>query len=212
VSGPCTVRLSTFGHGDADAVLRLFGRVYARSEPLTVAVGQTSAEFADWMRGLCPRAADEGLSLVAHRTGDPAPIGALIAGDAATPYADRVATEPDDPIHALLSELDAQYRADRVIVPGQWLHLMLVVVADEAAGQGLASRLIATCIGQAARRGWRHAYAEATHRGSQRAFARLGFEPRLRRDYGRWRFRGALPFARVADHGGVLLMDRALAV
>ena len=36
-------------------------------------------------------------------------------------------------------------------------------------------------------------------------------EPRLRRDYARWRFRGRLPFRRVAGHGGVVLMDRVLA-
>ena len=203
--------LSTFGHDDAESVSRLFGRIYAHSEPLTVAVGQTAGDFAGWMRGLCGQAADEGLSLVARRAEDGEPIGALIAQDGARPYADLMAADPDDPIHALLSELDGQYRAGRSVAPGAWLHLLLLVVADEAAGCGLASRMIGTCLERAAGRGWRHAYAQATHRGSQRAFARLGFEPRMQRNYGQWRFRDALPFARVAEHGGVLLMDRTLA-
>jgi GNAT superfamily N-acetyltransferase len=107
--------------------------------------------------------------------------------------------------------LDAEYRAGRTVRPGEWLHLFLLVVADAAAGQGLATRLIAACIELAAGRGWTHAYTEATHPGSQRAFARTGFEPRLRRDYASWRFRGATPFGPVARYGGVLLMDRPLA-
>ena len=210
MSGTSPIVLTDFGRDDADAVARLFGDVYARREPLTVAVGETAAHFAGWMRGACPKAADEGLSVVARPADGGAPLGALIAEDGATPYATAVGGDAGDPIHALLSGLDAEYRAGRTVRPGEWLHLFLLVVHDAAAGQGLASRLIEACIGRAARRGWRHAYTEATHPGSQRAFARLGFETRLRRDYAQWRFRGTVPFRSVADHGGVLLMDRAL--
>lgn len=202
--------LSRFGRDDADAVCRLFGEVYARREPLTVGVGQSAAQFSGWMRGACPRAADEGLSVVARRADCGEPLGALIAEDGASPYAATAGGGADDPIHALLQGLDAEYRAGRTVRPGDWLHLFLLVVADAAAGQGLASRMIETCLAGAARRGWRHAYTEATHPGSQRAFARLGFETRLRRDYGRWRFRGTVPFREVTVHGGVLLMDRAI--
>lgn len=195
---------------DADAVARLFGDVYARREPLTVAVGETAAQFAGWMRDACPRAADDGLSVVARRADTGEPIGALIAEDGATPYAAKAASGPHDPIHALMSGLDAEYRDGRSVRPGEWLHLFLLVVADAAQGRGLASRMIAACVDRAAHRGWHRAYTQATHAGSQRAFARLGFQPRLQRDYGRWRFRGDVPFAGVAEHGGVLLMDRTL--
>lgn len=211
MSEAASIGLSVFGDDDADAVCRLFGEVYARREPLTVAVGETAAQFAGWMRGACPAAARAGLSIVARPEGGGGPLGALIAEDGAASYAVTTPACADDPIHALLSGLDAEYRAGRTVLPGEWLHLFLLVVADEAAGQGLASRMIAACVERAARRGWRHAYTEATHPGSQRAFARLGFEPRLRRDYARWDFRGDLPFRRVAEQGGVLLMDRALA-
>ncbi len=211
MSRAAPIGLSVFGDDDADAVARLFGEVYARREPLTVAVGETAGHFSGWMRGACPTAARTGLSIVARAEGGGEPLGALIAEDGAAPYAATVPASADDPIHALLSGLDAEYRAGRTVRPGEWLHLFLLVVADEAGGQGLASRMIAACVDRAARRGWRHAYTEATHPGSQRAFARLGFEPRLRRDYARWGFRGDLPFRRVAEHGGVVLMDRALA-
>lgn len=202
--------LSCLGHDDADAACRLFGEVYARREPLTVGVGQTAAQFAGWLRDACPKAADEGLSVVARRADGGELLGALIAEDGASPYAASAGGDADDPIHALLQGLDAEYRAGRTVRPGEWLHLFLLVVADAAAGQGLASRMIEACLAGAARRGWRHAYTEATHAGSQRAFARLGFETRLRRDYARWRFGGSVPFRDVAAHGGVLLMDRAI--
>jgi GNAT superfamily N-acetyltransferase len=212
VSGAAPIELSSFGRDDADAVCRLFGEVYARREPLTVGVGQSADEFAAWMRGACPKAVAEGLSVVARRAGGGEPLGALIAEDGAAPFAAATPAHAHDPIHALLSGLDAQYRAGRTVRPGEWLHLFLLVVADEAAGQGLASRMIEACLGHAARRGWRHAYTEATHPGSQRAFAQLGFETRLRRGYADWRFRGVTPFAGVARHGGVMLMDRELVV
>jgi GNAT superfamily N-acetyltransferase len=205
-----SVRTSVFSAADAAEVARLFGDVYARHEPLTVAVGESAAHFSGWMRGACPKAADEGLSIVARRAGTGELLGALIAEDGATPYAAALPGDPEDPVHALLSGLDAQYRAGRSVRPGEWLHLFLLVVAEAAAGQGVATRMIGECLARAARRGWRHAYTEATHPGSQRAFARLGFEPRLRRDYASWRFRGTTPFAPVAHRGGVLLMDCAL--
>lgn len=195
---------------DADALARLFGDVYARREPLTVAVGESAAQFAGWMRHAWPRAADDGLSVVARRADTGEPIGALIAEDGATPYAAKAASGPHDPIHALMSGLDAEYREGLAVRPGEWLHLFLLVVADAVQGRGLASRMIGACVDRAAHRGWCRAYTQATHAGSQRAFARLGFQPRLKRDYGRWRFRGAVPFAGVAEHGGVLLMDRVL--
>jgi GNAT superfamily N-acetyltransferase len=204
------VRMSVFSAADAEATARLFGDVYARREPLTVAVDESAAHFADWVRGVLPKAAAEGLSIVARRAGTDELLGAMIAEDGATPYSAAVAGDADDPIHALLGGLDTEYRAQRIVRPGEWLHLFLLVVADGAAGQGVATRMIADCVARAARRGWRHAYTEATHPGSQRAFGRLGFEPRLRRDYASWRFRGAVPFAPVAERGGVLLMDRAI--
>ena len=204
------IALSRFGRDDADEACRLFGEVYARREPLTVGVGQGADAFAAWMRGACPKAVDERLSIVARKADGGEPIGALIAEDGATPYAATLPGRGDDPIHALLSGLDVEYRAGRTVRPGEWLHLSLLVVDDSAAGQGVASRMIEACIGGAARRGWRLAYTEATHPGSQRAFARIGFETRLRRDYARWRFGGSVPFRTVAAQGGVLLMDRAL--
>lgn len=208
--GAAPLVLSVFDDDDTDAVTRLFGEVYARREPLTVAVGESAAHFAGWMRGACPAAARLGLSIVARPADGGEPLGALIAEDGAAPYAATVPAATDDPIHALLSGLDAEYRHGRTARPGEWVHLFLLVVADEAAGRGLASRMVAACVERAARRGWRHAYTEATHPGSQRAFARLGFMPRLRRDYAQWRFRGDLPFRSVADQGGVVLMDRPL--
>ncbi len=208
MSATSPIVLAGLRRDDADDVARLFGDVYARREPLTVAVGESAGRVADWMRDVLMKAAGEGLTRVARRAGTGELVGALIAEDGASPYpADG---DDDDPIHALLTGLARDYRAGRTVPPGEWLHLSLLVVADAAAGQGVATRLIAACISDAARRGWRHAYTEATHPGSQRAFARLGFETRLRRDYATWDFRGRRPFARVAGHGGVLLMDRPL--
>ena len=198
---------------DADEMVRLLGDVFARRDPPAVAVGLSSTEFETLVRLFCPKAASEGLTIVARteRTGEMA--GALLTEDSASvPPAGVERLSPKfDPIFDILGQLDGEYRASRAVCMGESLHLFLLGVSPRFAGQGVAQALVARCLANGAGRNYRVAVTEATNMTSQHIFRKQGFTERVRRSYRDHRFHGAAPFAMIADQGGPVLMDRPLA-
>ena len=67
-------------------MVRLLGEVFSRYDPPAAAAGLTSAEFEAFVRLLCPKAAAEGLTIVARLAGTGerrrAADGGLGVGDA----------------------------------------------------------------------------------------------------------------------------------
>jgi ribosomal protein S18 acetylase RimI-like enzyme len=115
-----------------------------------------------------------------------------------------------DPIFDILGQLDAEYRGDRVVPPGDSLHLFLLGVAERVAGRGVAHQLVAACLEHGAQRGYRVAVTEATNKASQHIFRKQGFVERVQRSYQTHRFGGRAVFASIAEHGGPMLMDKSL--
>jgi ribosomal protein S18 acetylase RimI-like enzyme len=175
--------------------------------------GAGHREFEAFVRLFCPRAAVEGLTVVARdaRTGEL--VGALLAEDGASALPDGISdvSPKFQPIFDILGALDTEYRGSKVVRPGERLHLFLLGVAESVAGQGVGQRLVSTCLELGGRRGYRLAVSEATNKVSQHIFRKVGFAERVRRSYASHRFDGQPVFSSIAEHGGPVLMDKALA-
>lgn len=203
-----------FAARDEDETARLLGEVFSRRDPPAVATGLTAAEFEAFVRLYCPKAAVDGLTVVARRADTQELVGVLLTEDSASlppDGMDRLGPK-FEPIFDILSRLDAEYRGDRTVHPGESLHLYLLGVADAVAGRGVAQRLVSTCLEHGTRRGYRLAVTEATNTTSQHIFRKLGFAERVRQSYRNHRFAGREVFASIAEQGGPILMDKSLAL
>ena len=177
------VNYRLFTLDDADEVCRLLGHAFADGDPPAVAVGLSATEFEAFVRLYCEKAAAEGLTIVARSALTGEMIGALLAEDSAgEPPAglDRVSAK-FHPIFDLLGQLDAEYRRGRATPSGHSVHLLLLGVAEGFAGKGVAQQLVATCLANGLRKGYRLAVTEATNTRSQHVFRKQGFADRVRR-------------------------------
>jgi GNAT superfamily N-acetyltransferase len=197
---------------DAEAMAKLLGEVFSRYDPPAVAVGLTASEFEAFVRLLCPKVADEGLTIVARLAGTGELVGALLTEDSASTLPDGIhqLSTKFNPIFDILGQLDKEYRDGQAVRPGESLHLFLLGVSDRVVGQGVAQGLVTTCLEHGARTGYRVAITEATNKVSQHIFRKQGFVERVRRSYGAHRFDGQRVFASIAEHGGPILMDKLL--
>lgn len=197
---------------DADQMARLLGEVFSRRDPPAVAAGLTPAEFEAFVRLFCPKAAVEGLTVVARDAGAREIVGALLTEDGASAPPDGMdqLSPKFKPIFDLLGQLDTEYRADRTLRRGESLHLFLLGVAESVAGRGVAQHLVSTCLEYGASKGYQLAVTEATNKVSQHIFRKLGFTERVRQSYFSYRFAGCAVFESIAEQGGPILMDRSL--
>lgn len=216
---PASDEHQPFDHGvytaqDAAEMARLLGEVFSRRDPPAVAVGVTPTEFEAFVRLFCPKAAEEGLTIVARRADTRELVGALLTEDSASALPDRMdrLSPKFERIFDILGQLDAEYRADRTVRTDESLHLFLLGVAESIAGQGVAQHLVSRCLEYGARKGYQLAVTEATNKISQHIFRKRGFVERVRRSYGDHRFDGQAVFASIAEHGGPILMDKRLAL
>jgi len=197
---------------DADEMARLLGKVFARRDPPAYAVGLTPAEFETFVGLLCPKAAVEGLTVVARQPDTGEMIGAMLTEDSASDMPDGMErlSPKFDPIFDILGQLDAEYRASHSPSPGESIHLLLLGVAESALGRGIAQQLVSVAIENGMRKGYRRAVTEATNPISQHIFRKLGFTERVHRSYRDHRFAGQSVFTSIAEQGGPILMDKPL--
>jgi ribosomal protein S18 acetylase RimI-like enzyme len=203
---------SVFTASDTDEISRLLADVFSHRDPPAVAVGVTPTEFEAFVRLLCPKADAEGLTIVARSATTGEMIGALLAEDSASVQPaglDRVSAK-FNPIFDILGQLEVEYRRGRTIEPGESIHLFLLGVAENFTGRGVAQRLVAECVANGARKGYRVAVTEATNKTSQHVFRKQGFADRVQRSYGDHRFEGQSFFSSIVDHVGPILMERRL--
>ena len=207
-----SITYSTCTASDADEVARLLGEVFADRDPPAVAAGITSSEFEAFVRLFCPRAASEGLTIVARSVATDELCGALLTEDSASALPDGIEklSPKFEPIFDILGQLDDEYRKGETGQPGESIHLFLLGVAPRFGGKGVAKRLVAECLANGAGKGYRLAVTEATNKVSQHVFRKLRFVERVRRSYGEHRFNGQPVFASIADQGGPILMDKLL--
>lgn len=197
---------------DADDMAQLLGEVFSQRDPPAVAVGLSPSEFEAFVRLFCPKAALEGLTIVARDAGTRELIGALLTEDSASALPDGVdrLSPKFEPIFDILGQLDTEYRGNSSPRPGESLHLFLLGVAESVAGRGVAKHLVSMCLEHGARKGYQRAVTEATNKVSQHIFRKLGFAERVRRSYQNHRFVGRAVFMSIAEQGGPILMDKSL--
>jgi ribosomal protein S18 acetylase RimI-like enzyme len=207
------VNYGLYTASDADEMTGLLGEVFARRDPPAVAAGLTSSEFEAFVRLFCPTAEADGLTIVARSAETGEMLGALLTEDSASALPEGVDQlgAKFNPIFDILGQLDEEYRRGQTVHPGESMHLFLLGVAQRIVGQGVAQRLVAECLANGARRGYRVAVTEATNNTSQHIFRKHGFVERVRRSYRDHRFEGREVFASISEHGGPILMDKRLA-
>jgi len=122
---------------------KLLGNVFAERDPPAVAAGITAPEFEALVSLFRPKAAAEGLIIIARSPVTGEMVGAMLAEDAGTEPPDTL--DQVSPTFARLDiqgQLDADYRSSTTILPGEFVHLFLVGVAREFSGMGIAQQLV----------------------------------------------------------------------
>jgi ribosomal protein S18 acetylase RimI-like enzyme len=192
---------------DAEPMVALLSEAFTRREPLSEAVALTAPEFDAFVRLLCPKAAREGLTIVARHTDTGNLAGVLLTEDSASPPPDGMDAlgSKFDPIFDLLHGMEVEYRGGGTPSPGESLHLFLLGVAEFDTGQGIGHQLVRKCLENGARKGYRLAVTEATNPTSQHIFRNLGFADRVARPYA-----GHAVLSPAAAAGGAILMDKSI--
>lgn len=206
------VKLSVCRPPDVDELIELLSEVFTERDPPAVAVGLTRNEFKTLVELYRDRAGDEGLTIVARSTDTGEMVGALLGEDSAAPFpygVERLSPK-FDPIFDILGQLDAEYRANRTIVPGEALHVFLLGVKQSFAGRKVAQDLVKVCLENGRGCGYRLAITEATNNVSRHIFHKAGFEDRVSRSYRDHRFAGQSVFRSITEHPGPVLLDRGL--
>ena len=197
---------------DLEDMTRLLGAVFSQHDPPAVATGVTPMEFEAFVRLLCPHIASAGLTIVGRTVETGELAGALLTEDSASPPASGVErlSQRFEPVFDILGQLDTDYRQGKPAVLGESLHLFLLGVAQAFGGHGVAQQLVASCLENGVRRGYRTAVTEATNSVSQHIFRKQGFVDRVQRTYRDHRYEGKAYFAAIDGHVGPILMDRTL--
>lgn len=211
LEGP-DLRYGVCDAADLAAMARLLADVFSRYDPPAVAVGLSFEELERFVGLFVPRAASDGLSIVAREPSSGELLGALLVDDLASPPPEGIgeASEHFSPIGALLDELDDQYRRTRPVVLGEVLHLFMLGVAPQHGGKGVAHTLVRLCTENALRKGYRVAVTEATGRVSQHIFRKLGFSDRFSVSYKDFTFGGRRVFESIEGHEGAILLEQHL--
>jgi ribosomal protein S18 acetylase RimI-like enzyme len=207
-----SVNYNLYTKADADEMSRLLADVFAHRDPPAIALGLTVPEFEFFVRLYGPKADAEGLTVVARAAATGEMIGALLAEDSASAPPDGLEqlSPKFNPVFDILGQMDADYSGGRARRPGEWLHLFLLGVAQDYTGRGIAQRLVAECLANGGRKGYRVALTEATNKTSQHVFRKLGFMERVRRSYSDHLFEGQAFFRSISDQGGPMLMDKSI--
>jgi ribosomal protein S18 acetylase RimI-like enzyme len=211
-AGQFPISYDVYQDADGEEMVRLLWDAFTRHEPLALAVELKPEEFALFVQALLPKAAQEGLTIVARDRQSGEMVGAVLTNDPAgeTDAAIGTWSRKFQMVGSILGRLGTMYRAGREPVAGEALHLYLLGVSDQAAGMGVGRQLVAAAVENGARRGYRVAIAEATSRKSQHIFRELGFAERAQILYGDYLFEGEHVFAGIAEQGGPILMEKML--
>src|SRR5208282_4080108 len=197
---------------DAEEMVRLLATVFSESEPPAVAMGLSFGDLEQFLQLLAPGAIADGLTVLA-RCGDTRKLaGVLLTYDFASPPALdlRQISTRFLPIISMLETLDEQFRKERTISTGEYLHLFMLGVDKQFAGRRIGQGLVETCLDNGFRRGYRKAVTEATGRVSQHVFRKQGFSDHFSVSYQDFLYEDRVVFASIQGHEKATLMDKAL--
>jgi hypothetical protein len=169
-----------------DEMALMVAEAFNRYEPMAVVQDIPLKEFVDFVKLLGPKAQQEELTVLARDQETGQIIGAMITDDfaSAPPEGMDNFSETFEPIFALLSELDEQYKQRKSLRLGEYLHLFMIAVNHQHKGRKVAHNLIQSCLENGIRKGYHTAVTEATGMISQHIFRnKFGFVDRLEMPY-----------------------------
>jgi len=196
---------------DANDVISLLATVFSESEPPAVAMGLTSREMEHFLSLFAPRETAGELTVIARCPDTGKLAGALLTDDLGKPAPlDLSIISPKLlPILSMLEALDGQFRRANTILPGQYLHLFMLGVDRGFTGRGIAQEMVAACLANGVRKGYRGAMTEATGEISQRVFRKQGFAERYSVAYRDFKYEGKAVFASIEKHERAILMEKS---
>lgn len=197
---------------DAEAMARLLAKVFSELEPMGRAVGIPCEQVERLVKTFVPKALTEQLTILARDASSSRLVGAMLADDLGTdgPTGLDEAAPQFAPIGSLLGVLDEQYRAVTTVAKGTHAHMFMVGVEASSQLRGIATRLVETCMANAAADGYKTAVTEATGSVSQHVFRKLGFVDRFQVLYQEFTFDGQRVFPSIEGVDGTVLMTREL--
>ena len=197
---------------DVGEMTDLLAGVFSRSEPLAMATGLTFDEMQTIVGHLGQRIADAGLSVIARDQQSGTLIGASLTDDFAIPAPENIDVLPGKfrPIAEILEGLDQQYRKTHRINPGEVLHLLMVAIAPDSGGKGVASMPLTLTLEYGQQKGYVKAVGEVTGKASQHIFRKHGFVERFSIHYSDFQYQGKRVFNSIGEHEAVILMERTL--
>lgn len=180
-------------------------------EPMANYLGIDAACYASYSRLVAAKATTDGLTIIA-KTHLHAPIdGFLICEDfASAPQYSKAAIDPKfAPLIGMLEDLDRSYLAER---PRQTrtLHLYMLGVRREAAGAGLARRLLIAGENLAVANHFVDVIAETTGEASRKLMLNCGYSEVLQKPYQTYVFQGTNPFSTMTEARCLVLMEKTL--
>src|SRR4051794_8902942 len=140
LAGGDRINFSVFTAADSGEMARLLSEAFVLRDPPAVAAGLCSSEFEDLVRLFSPKAASEGLTVVARSADTGEMMGALLAEDSASapPAGINGLSARFDPIFDILGQLEAAYRPERPVYAGEAPHLFLLCVKQAFGGRRVA--------------------------------------------------------------------------
>lgn len=185
----------------------LLGRVFANDDPLARSQGIDEAAFRAFIDGQYDVFAADRLSRVALAPGSRR-VAAVVLAEV---FRAADGEQGSDAIEALIDTARRSYFADFTPVEGGLLHIAFIASDPAFRRRRLVTRLVEHCLRAARSRGIRRAMVEASGIRSRGLLQEhLGFEARVTLGYETFEWGGGNPFAAIAEHGGLTLMDRAL--
>ncbi len=191
----------------------LLASVFSRSDPPAVAAGLSFDQVHELVRLYGERAPEDFLTVIAKSQGSGRLVGAMLSDDFASPppdHLDNLLQGNFKSIAVLLESLDNQYRHVQKVDPGKILHLLMLGVAPDFGGRGIARMLVQQTLENGKRRGYERAVTEATGNVSQHIFRHQGFVERFRIPYKEFLHDGKRPFNTISDHEAIILLERDL--
>ena len=201
----CTIELLKESH--RAGVLATISKAFTSEDPLATSQGIVEADFHKFIDTLYPDFLHCGQSYVAV---DPAlnRVAAVLLADT---QVSAESEEGSDAIASIIAAARAKYFAICPPVPCKSLHIHFIASHPDYRGQQLVQRLVAACLDNAGKYGFQRAMVEASGIRSRNLFKNhFDFSERVSIDYGNFEWQETFPFASIAHHGGLTLMDKAL--
>lgn len=179
-------------------------------EPLAIVNTAPPQEFADFILYLTEKSSEQGLGFVAKEATTNKVIGAVLSSDLAESVNSND-DEQDNPIAALIGQLNRLYFKEQQLPEGTYLNIKFVAMDSGFKGKGVVLDLISTCINEAKHKGYKYAQAEATGNISQHIFNnKLGFDEKALIKYNEFSFAGQKPFSAITEHEGIKLFVKEI--